>query len=95
METVSTITVGQSGPRINDNVGALHIPQSSKTRALRSDDLVSYPRHSVEGDLPLCRDAFSIFCNCSQLGLTMVVIKTKQIKCASLYIRDGNRGRKS
>ena len=32
-----TTTPGQSGPRSHDNEGVLHIPQSSRTRALTSD----------------------------------------------------------
>ena len=37
----------QSGPGSNGNEGLHHIPQSSKTKALPSDGLVSDPGHSL------------------------------------------------
>ena len=40
-----TIIQGQSGLGSNGNEEVLHIPQSSRTRASPSDDLVSYPDH--------------------------------------------------
>ena len=51
----SATTLGQSGPRSNDNKGVLHIPQSSNTGASPSDYFVSYPRHSWWGLTPLLR----------------------------------------
>ena len=40
--------LGQSGPGRNGNLLVLHILQSSKTEALPSDCLISYPGHSLE-----------------------------------------------
>ena len=46
------ITLGQSRPGSDRNEGLLSIPQGSRTRALPSDNLISYQRHSfVVGDL--------------------------------------------
>ena len=44
-----TTILGQSGPWSNGNEEALHIPQSSKTRASLSDILVTYPEHLLGG----------------------------------------------
>ena len=44
-----TITLGQCGPESNGNEGVLYIPQSFRTGALSSDDLVSYPGHLFGG----------------------------------------------
>ena len=41
MGLTDTITLGQSGPEINENDWVVHIPQSSRTGALRSEGLVS------------------------------------------------------
>ena len=54
-------TSGQSSPGSNGNEGVLHIPQSSRTEASSSDDLVSYSGHFLEGVLPLCRVAVGLF----------------------------------
>ena len=57
-----TITLGQSWPGSNGNEGVLCFPQSSSiTGASPSDSLVSYPGHLLEGVLPLCREAVSVF----------------------------------
>ena len=63
-------TSGQSGPGSNGNEGVLHIHKSySITGASPSNCLMSYTGHSlVEGVLPLCRDAVSVFSSPSQLG---------------------------
>ena len=61
--------LGQSGPVSDGNEGVLHIPQSSSiSGASPSDSLVSYLGHSLEGVLPLCKDAVWIFYNPSRLG---------------------------
>ena len=67
-----TTTLDQSWPGSNSNEGVFHIPQNSRTGALSSDGLVSYPEH-LRGwgggfFLLLCRDAVSIFYSHSQLG---------------------------
>ena len=54
-------TLGQSGPGSDGNERVLHIPQSSKTGALPSDCLMSYPGS----------DAGSVFYSSSQLGWHM------------------------
>ena len=62
-------TLGQSGPGSNGNEGVLRIPQSpSITGTSPSDCLVSYPEHTLEGVLPLCRGAVSVFYSPSRLG---------------------------
>ena len=43
-----TTTPGQRRPVINDNKGALYIPENSRTEASPSDGLVSYPWHSLK-----------------------------------------------
>ena len=51
-------TPGQSGPRSNDDVGVLRIPQSSSiARVLPSDCLVLYPGHSLGKDLTPLQEA--------------------------------------
>ena len=45
MTLADTTTLGYSGPRSNGSEEVLHIPQSSRTGALPSDDFVSYPGH--------------------------------------------------
>ena len=48
--TLSGATIpSQSGSDSNGNEGVLYIPQISKTRALLSDDLISYPGHDLAG----------------------------------------------
>ena len=42
---------GQSEPWSNGNEGVFHIPQISKAGALPSEDLISYPGHSLRGVL--------------------------------------------
>ena len=63
-------TLDQSGHGSNGNKGVLHIYQRSKSKASRSDGLVSNPGHSLdeEGVLPLCWDIVGIFFSPSQLG---------------------------
>ena len=61
-------TQGQSGPWSNGDEGVLHIPQISKAGASPSDCLMLYPGHTLEGFLPLCRDAVSVFYSPSRLG---------------------------
>ena len=57
-------TPEQSKPRSNGSEGVLRVPQSSGIAGNSpSDCLVSYIRTLVEGVLPLCRDAVSIFYN--------------------------------
>ena len=46
-----------SGTWSNGNECILHISQSSRTRALSPEGLVSYPRQSLMRGLPFCRDA--------------------------------------
>ena len=46
-------TLGQSRQGSNGNEGVLYIPQSSKTGALLSDGLISYPKHLLGGALLL------------------------------------------
>ena len=58
------ITLRQNGPENNGNEGVHDIPQSSRTKALRSHGLVSYPGHLLV--LLLCRSAVSIFYNPSR-----------------------------
>ena len=53
---VSSIKV-KSRPGSNGDEEVLHIPQSSWTRVLPSDSLLSCPELSEEGVLPLGRDA--------------------------------------
>ena len=61
-------TPGQCKPGSDGNEEVLNIPQSSSiTGSSPSDCLVSYPGHSLQGVLPLCRDAVGVFCNPSQL----------------------------
>ena len=48
----NTTTPGQNRPGSNDVHGMLHIPQSSKTGASPSDNLMSYPGHSLEESYP-------------------------------------------
>ena len=53
-----TTTLGKSGPDCDGNKGVLCVPQNSSiTGASPSDCLVSYPGNSLQGVLPLCRDA--------------------------------------
>ena len=54
-------TSGLSKPGSNVNERVLHIFQIFKAGVKLSDCLVSYPGHSLEGVLPLCRDAISVF----------------------------------
>ena len=61
-----TTTPSQRGPESNGNKGVLCIHQSSL--ASPSDCLVSYPGHSLERFLPLCRDTVSVFYNPHWLG---------------------------
>ena len=50
-ETLTGITtLSQSGAESNGSEGLLHIPQSSRTEASPSDNLVSYPGHSSLGE---------------------------------------------
>ena len=59
---LNATTSGQSGPGSNGNERVFHIPQSSSiTEASPSVCLVSYPRHSLGGVLPLCREALNVF----------------------------------
>ena len=44
-----TTTLGKSGPGSNGIEKLVHILQSSRTEALPSDCLVSYPGHSLVG----------------------------------------------
>ena len=44
----SANTQGQSGPGSNDNEGALHIPQNSRTGASSSDGLMPYPKYLLK-----------------------------------------------
>ena len=53
-------TSDQSEPESNGNEEVLCVPQSI-TVASPSDCLVTYPGHSLEGVLPLCRDAVGLF----------------------------------
>ena len=58
----SATTLDQSGLASDSNKGILCIPQSSSiTGTSLSDCLVSYPRHSLGGVLPLCRGAVGVF----------------------------------
>ena len=52
-------TLGECGPGSNGNEGVLYIPQSPRTEASPSDDLVSYLEHSL-GVLTVCRDAIDV-----------------------------------
>ena len=62
-------TPGQSGPGSDGNEEVLRIPQSSSnTIASPSVYLVSYPRHSLWGVLPLCRGVIREFWIPSRLG---------------------------
>ena len=62
-------TPGQSGPGSNSNEGVLRISQSfSITGTSPSDFSESYPGHSFEGVLPLCRGAISVFYSPRILG---------------------------
>ena len=62
-------TPGQSGPGNDGNKGVLCILQSSNiTGTSPSDCFVLYPGHLLDGVLPLCRDAVSVFYSPSQLG---------------------------
>ena len=54
----------QRGPGSNSNEGVRCILQSSSTtEASPSVCLVSYPRHTLQVVLPLCRDAVGVFYN--------------------------------
>ena len=53
-------TPGQRGLEKNGNEKVSHIPQISKTGALLSDGLVSYPGHSLREALPFCRGAVGV-----------------------------------
>ena len=55
-------TRGQSGLESTGNDGILRIPQSSRTEAWPSDDLILYPEHSLrQVVLPLSGDAVGVF----------------------------------
>ena len=55
-------TQGQSGPGSTGNEEVLRISQSSSIiGASPLDCLVLYPGHSLEGVLPLCREAVGVF----------------------------------
>ena len=56
-------TPGQRGPGSDGNEEVLHIPQSSSTAVTSpSDCLMSYPGHSLGGEvLPLCRGTVNVF----------------------------------
>ena len=56
---------GQSEPGTNGNKGVLHIPQISTTGTSPSDDLASYPRHSLGESYP---SAVGVFNSRSRLG---------------------------
>ena len=70
MALLGATMLGQSGPGSNGNEGVLCIPQGpSITGTSSSDCLMSYPGHSlVEGVLPLCRGAVSVFYSPSWMG---------------------------
>ena len=51
-----TTILGQSRPGNNDDEGALHILQSTKTIALLSDPLASYPGQSLGESKPSTKD---------------------------------------
>ena len=58
----------QSGPGSNGNEGVLHITlDSCITGTSPSDCLVPYPGHTLEGVLPLCRDALYLSQNCNTI----------------------------
>ena len=61
-------TLGQSGSGSNGKERVLYIPQSSKTGALQSNGLVSYPGHLLGKVLPLCIFAEGESYSTSQLG---------------------------
>ena len=65
-------TPGQSEHGSNGNEGVLHTPQSpSITGTSLSYCLMPYPGDSfMEGVLPLCRDAVSVFYSPRRLGNT-------------------------
>ena len=52
-----TSTSGCDGPGSNGNEEVLYISQSTRTEALPSGGLVSYPGRLLVVGLPLCRDA--------------------------------------
>ena len=81
MTLSGAMTLGQSGPASNGNVGVLHIPQSSCiTGASPSDCLVSYPGHSLEEwVLTLYKDAVGVFYSCSWLGYLLQSPVQKEI----------------
>ena len=60
-------TMGQRGPRSDGNEGVLRIPQSSCILEPHHIFL-SYPRHSLEAVLPLCRGAVGLFYSASRLS---------------------------
>ena len=80
-------TLDQSGPGSNGNKEVLHIPQSSRTGALPSDCLMSYPEHMLRGGMSyLCRDAVGIFYSPSRLGLNYCChIRKKKQKTFKLH----------
>ena len=53
-------SLDQSGPGNNGNEGLLHIPQSSRTVVLPSDDLVSYSGNLLGSLTPLQRYSWGI-----------------------------------
>ena len=63
-------TPGQSEPGSDGNEGVLRTSQSSSiTGTSPSDCLVSYPGHTLAGEvLPLCREVVSVFYSPSRLG---------------------------
>ena len=65
----SATTLGQSGPGSNGNEVVLSIPQSSSiTGTSPTNYLISYPGHSLEEVLPLCRSAVGVFYSPCRLG---------------------------
>ena len=79
-------TPGQSGPGSDGNEGMLHILHSSSiTGTITSDCLVSYPEHSLEVVLPLCRGIFSIFYSSSRLGNMAYFVKILVLKDNKIY----------
>ena len=82
---------GQSGPGSNGNEGVLCIPQTSSIAGTSpSDCLVSYPGHSLEGVLPLCREAVSVFYSPSRLGNSLLSSIQINILSDILFINEAN-----
>ena len=83
---MTCLTPGKS----NGNNGVLHIPQrSSISGTSPSDCLMSYPRHSLEGVLPRCREAVGVFYSLSRLGknvLAFVCVCLCVSVCACVFV---------